>query len=64
MSPIEVQMSVCVLFIVCVFSSILFFANKIFAWVSSKYDKTNPLEKAWIRAYTRGQVKRRSTKKD
>jgi hypothetical protein len=63
-SPIEVQMSVCVLFILCLFSSIIFVFNKIFAWVSTKYDKANPFEKAWILTITRGQVERRSTKKD
>ena len=45
-SPIEVQMSVCVLFILCLFSSIVFVVNKVFYWASSKYDIANPFENA------------------
>jgi hypothetical protein len=64
MSPIEVQMSVCVLFILCVFSSIVFVVNEVFAWASSKYEVANPFENAWIWTIKYGQMKRRFTKKD
>lgn len=35
MSPVEIQMSICTLFISCIFVIMIFFAYKLFTWQSS-----------------------------